>query len=283
MRPIPFPVWASNKPWISCLFRVVLATVFVAVAAGVAASDTLPERFTNGIGMAFVYISPGTFLMGSPEDEFRRDPDETLHPVRVTRGFYMQTTEATQRQWRALMGTNLSKYTYCGGDCPVENVSWNDVQVFIEKLNRAEPGRTYRLPTEAEWEYACRAGTATPFYFGEQLHTDQANYNGNHPIPGSERGVNRNTTLPVGSFSPNGFGLFDMHGNVYEWCSDWYGRYPQGLVTDPQGPSTGVSKVSRGGGLSSYARRCRSANRTKHLPDYQNFYIGFRLVSEGGP
>lgn len=274
--------WAAKNRCLNDLSRMLLPLLVVGIA-GFAAADTPSGGFTNGIGMEFVYIPAGTFLMGSPVDEFRRDDDENLHPVRLTRGFYMQVTEVSQRQWRTLMGADPSKYTYCGGDCPVDNVSWADVQIFIEKMNRADPGRTYRLPTEAEWEYACRADTTTPFYFGDQLHTDQANYNGNHPIPGSERGVNRNTTLPVGSFPPNGYGLFDMHGNVYEWCSDWYGPYPQGLVTDPQGPQTGVSRVSRGGGMSSYARRCRSANRTKHLPSYQNFYIGFRLVCESRP
>ncbi len=239
--------------------------------------------FTNEFGMKFVYIPPGTFIMGSPVDEQYRNNDEDLHPVTLTKGFFMQTTEVTQRQWKALMGGNPSKFSSCGGDCPVEMVSWNDVQVFIKKLNAAAKGRTYRLPTEAEWEYACRAGTKTPYYFGDVLSAEQANYNGHLTLPGSPRGRNRNSTVPVAGFAPNAFGLYDMHGNVFEWCHDWYGKYPEGLATDPGGAEKGLSKVCRGGGMSSYAKRCRSANRTKHLPDYWNFYIGFRLAASETP
>ncbi len=266
-----------------------LLILFIIIALGVAYSGTAPAEeknartFTNGLGMKFVYIAPGTFLMGSPLDELYRYEDENLHPVTLTQGFLMQTTEVTQRQWRSVMGANPSKFKDCGSDCPVEMVSWNDVQVFIRKLNAQNKDTQYRLPTEAEWEYACRSGTRSPFFFGEELSSDQANYNGNLPLPGSQRGLNRNTTVPVGSFPPNDFGLYDMHGNVFEWCQDFYGQYPIGSITDPAGPKTGMSRVCRGGGLSSYARRCRSANRTKHLPDYWNFYIGFRLVCSGAP
>jgi len=235
------------------------------------------QLITNSQGMDFVLIPPGSFIMGSPEDEFQRSDNENLHKVTITRAFYIQTTEVTQEQWKKIMGDNPSKFTGCP-KCPVDSISWHDAMAFIRKLNQLEHTTKYRLPTEAEWEYACRANTDTPFYFGKFLSTDQANYNGNHPIPGSPKGINRNQTIPVSSFPANPFRLYDMHGNVYEWCQDWYGDYPTEPIIDPTGPETGYSKISRGGGMSSYARRCRSANRTKHLPDYVNFYIGVRLA-----
>ncbi len=240
-------------------------------------AHSMPQEITNSQGMNFVLIPPGSFIMGSPEDEFQRSDNENPHKVTITRAFYIQTTEVTQEQWKKIMGDNPSKFTGCP-KCPVDSISWHDAMAFIRKLNQLERTTKYRLPTEAEWEYACRANTDTPFYFGKFLSTDQANYNGNHPIPGSPKGINRNQTIPVGSFPENPFGLYDMHGNVYEWCQDWYGDYPTEPIIDPTGPETGYSKISRGGGMSSYARRCRSANRTKHLPDYVNFYIGVRLA-----
>jgi len=262
-------------------------TVFSAIIIALLVIHVLPARsiaedkqkeFTNSIEMGFAFIPPGTFMMGSPSDEYQRAENEKQHQTTLTKGFYLQKTEVTQKQWKKVMGDNPSRFYRCGEDCPVDFVSWYDVQLFIKRLNKMERTDKYRLPTEAEWEYACRAGTETPFYFGQYLSTDQANYNGNHPIPGSPRGRNRNTSIPVGSFPPNSFGLYDMHGNVYEWCYDWYGNYGSKSAIDPKGASSGLSRVCRGGGLSSYARRCRSANRTKHLPGYVNFYIGFRLA-----
>jgi formylglycine-generating enzyme required for sulfatase activity len=242
-----------------------------------ALAQETPEKFTNSQGMDFVLIPPGSFMMGSPMDEFQRKNNEKPHHVTITKGFYLQTTEITQEQWKNIMGENPSKFNRCP-KCPVEFISWFDTQVFIQKLNQLEHTTKYRLPTEAEWEYACRANTDTPFYFGDYLSTDQANYNGNHPIPGSPKGINRNHTIVVKSFPANQFGLYDMHGNVYEWCQDWYGEYSAEPTIDPSGIPSGYSRVSRGGGMSSYARRCRSANRTKHLPGYVNFYIGVRLA-----
>lgn len=250
--------------------------------AGQVDSSKGKKKFTNSIGMEFVFVTPGTFLMGSPEEDYNRDIDETQHRVTLTRAFFIQTSEVTQKQWKQIMGTNPSKYVYCGEKCPVETISWNDAKAFISKLNIKEKTNGYRLPTEAEWEYACRAGTDTLFYFGNSLYSSQANYNGSHPLPGDPRGRNLNRTVPVKSYPPNKLGIHDMHGNVYEWCEDWYAEYPRGHSIDPTGPPTGISKVCRGGGLSSYARRCRSANRTKHLPSYWNFYIGLRLVFTEG-
>jgi formylglycine-generating enzyme required for sulfatase activity len=195
-----------------------------------------PKRITNSLGMEFVYIEPGEFMMGSPEDEPGRSKNETQHRVTLTKGFYMQTTQVTQGQWKAVMGNNPSRFKDGGDNCPLEKVSWDDTQAFIKKVNQLEKTDRYRLPTEAEWEYACRAGTTKFFFFGNCLSTDQANYNGNYPLEGCPKGEYREKTVPVASFDPNAWGLYDMHGNVYEWCQDWYGDYPTETVTDPAGP-----------------------------------------------
>jgi formylglycine-generating enzyme required for sulfatase activity len=238
----------------------------------------IEEPFTNSIGMTFVYIPPGSFTMGSPSSEPERDDDERQHHVTLTKGFFMQTTEVTQGQWKAVMGSNPSYFKNCGDNCPVEKVSWEDVQEFIRKLNRKEGVDRYRLPTEAEWEYACRAGTTTPFNGGNCLSADEANYDGNYPLDGCPKGSYREKTVPVGSFPPNDWGLYDMHGNVWEWCSDWYGEYPSGSVTDPEGPSSGSYRVFRGGSWLSYARGCRSASRFLSAPGCRRDLIGFRLA-----
>ncbi|GBC60255.1 hypothetical protein DENIS_1206 [Desulfonema ishimotonii] len=172
------------------------------------------QAVTNALGMNFVFIQPGTFMMGSPEDEPGRDDDETLHKITLTNGFYMQTTTVTQGQWKAVMGNNPSYFKECGDNCPVESVSWDDAQAFIVKLGQSGSDG-YRLPTEAEWEYACRAGTDTPFAFGKCLSTDQANYDGDYPLQGCPKGKYRKKPVPVASFDPNDFGLYDMHGNVW--------------------------------------------------------------------
>jgi formylglycine-generating enzyme required for sulfatase activity len=179
----------------------------------------------------------------------------------------------TQGQWQAVMGGNPSRFPD-RDDHPVEAVSWSDSQAFCTRLGQAE-GRAYRLPTEAEWEHACRAGTATPFHFGAALTTDQANYNGVSGTHG--QGLQRERTTPVGSFPPNAWGLYDMHGNVWEWCADWYAAYPGGDCVDPVGPSDGSKRVVRGGSWLGSARLCRSACRTKFTPASSFGYIGCRL------
>ena len=239
------------------------------------------EIFTNALGMTFNRIPAGTFMMGSPEDEPERYNNETQHQVTLRQDFHMQTTEVTQGQWEAVMGENPSDFQNCGDDCPVETVSWDDVQDFITRMNQRGEG-TYRLPTEAEWEYAARAGTSTPFYFGQCLSTDQANYDGNYPSEGCPRGEYRSETVPVASLASNAWGLYDMHGNVWEWCSDWYEGYPTGAVTDPSGPGSGSSRVVRGGSWGNYARNCRSAIRYRNTPGYRNWINGFRLVLSPG-
>ena len=235
------------------------------------------EDFVNTIGMRFVKIKAGTFQMGSPIDEPYRRSNETRHWVTLTKDYYIQATEVTQSQWRRIMGGNPSRFKDCA-DCPVENVSWEDVQGFIEKLNSIEGTDLYRLPTEAEWEYACRAGTDTPFFFGDCLSTDQGNYDGNYPYEGCPDGEYRKRTIPVGSLAANAWGLYDMHGNVWEWCQDWYGEYPEGPVTDPVGPPDGSDRVIRGGSWDFSARSCRSANRDDWHPGSRDDDLGFRLA-----
>lgn len=236
------------------------------------------KTFTNSIGMKFVLIPPGTFMMGSPFNEPERYDDERQHKVMLTKDFYMGTTEVTQGQWRKIMGNNPSYFKNCGDNCPVENVSWDDCQEFIRKLNRKEGTNKYRLPTEAEWEYTCRAGTTTPFCTGNCISTNQANYDGNYPMPGCPRGKYRDTTTKVGSFGPNHWGLYDMHGNVREWCQDWYGSYPMGYVTDPYGPAVGLERVLRSGSWGNEAKYVRSACRHWRNPDRRYYSYGFRVA-----
>ena len=235
----------------------------------------MPVQVTNSIGMKLSLIPPGQFSMGSPpEEEWHRD-DEVLHRVALTNPFYLATTEVTQGQWEAVMGNNPSFCT--GDDLPVETVTWEQAAEFCRKLSLKE-GAEYRLPTEAEWEYACRAGTTTPFHTGATISTDQANYDGNYTYAGGRKGEFREATTAAGSFSPNGWGLHDMHGNAWEWCADWYGEYPQGDATDPTGPASGDRRVFRGGCWMNFPAVCRSANRAKVVPVSWNFHLGFRVA-----
>lgn len=250
--------------------------VFFISGSSPAADDKV---FTSpAIGAKFVLIPVGTFSMGSPTNEPGRGSDETSHQVTISKPFYMQSTLVSQGQWKKVKGSNPSFFKKCGDDCPVENVSWDDVQDFIKTLNQLEGNNKYRLPTEAEWEYAARAGTTTPFFTGNCLSTDQANYDGNYPPKGCPKGKFREKTIQVGSFAANAWGLYDMHGNVFEWCQDWYGDYPSGNVTDPIGPLTGSGRVIRGGNWRAYAQFCRSAYRDAITPTSRNDIVGFRLV-----
>ncbi|MBM4020502.1 MAG: formylglycine-generating enzyme family protein [Planctomycetes bacterium] len=192
-------------------------------------------------GIELVFIPAGRFLMGSPENEEKRSDNETQHEVILTRPFYMGAREVTQGQWQKVMGDNPSANK--GSDTlPVEHVSWDDCQAFCQKA-----GGGLRLPTEAEWEYACRAGIQTPFNTGQTISTDQANYDGNYIYGSGAKGVFRRATVPVGGSRPNAWGLHDMHGNVWEWCADWSGAYPGASVTDPTGAPSGTTRVMRGG------------------------------------
>ncbi len=230
----------------------------------------------------FVLIRPGEFMMGSPWDEPERGSYEKQHKVSITKPFLLQATEVTQGQWRAVMGVNPSRFERCGDDCPVENVSWNDIKKFIEKLNEMPGEKKYRLPTEAEWEYACRAGTKTPFHTGHCLSADQANYDGDHPLEGCPEGENRQKTLSVASFGPNAWGLYDMHGNVWELVEDRYGRYDTEKRENPVGPDRGESRVLRGGSWGDFARDCRSANRLRYHQSRWDSFSGFRLAALPG-
>ncbi len=249
-----------------------------ALKAGHKQAFTFTEK---GVTFNMVYIPAGEYLRGSPSNEPGRFDDETQHRVRISKGFWMGETEVTQALWQAVMENNPSYFTACGSTCPVEQVSWHASQEFIELLNGLVSGGGFRLPTEAEWEYAARAGTTGPFHMGNCLSTSQANYNGNSPLEGCPIGESRQTTVPAGSFAPNDWGLYDMHGNVSEWVQDEYGKYPSEFVTDPQGPSSndpGASRVYRGGAWYFNARVCRSASRLRSGPDDRRSSLGLRLA-----
>lgn len=236
------------------------------------------DNFTNSIGMEFKRIPVGNFIMGSPVGEKDRNPDEGVRLVEIRNPFYLGIYEVTQAQWRAVMGNNPSCFT--GDDRPVEQVSWNDVSAFIDKLNAREKTDKYRLPTEAEWEYACRSRTAGPFSFGNCLSTTEANYNGNYPYSGCMKGEYWGKTLPVGSLRANAFGLYDMHGNVLEWCQDRYDKsyYHSNPSHSFRNPTTGVKRMIRGGGWYLPAYLCRSAHRDIYGQEYGCDAIGFRML-----
>jgi formylglycine-generating enzyme required for sulfatase activity len=227
----------------------------------------------NSIGMRFVPIPAGTFTMGSPEDESGRvDTDETLHKVTLTQPFELGVYEVTQEHYQRVMGLNRSAFK--GSQNPVEGVHWNDAVEFCQKLSdlsaEKNAGYVYRLPTEAEWEYACRAGTTTGYSFGDSGSKlgDYAWYNRN--VEG--------TTHPVGGKKPNAWGLYDMHGNVCKWCQDWYGDYPSGSVTDPTGAARGSDRVIRGGSWHRLPGSCRSADRGRNAPVHRYDGLGFRVL-----
>jgi uncharacterized protein (TIGR02996 family) len=249
--------------------------------------------FTNSVGMVLALIPAGRFRMGSPESEAHRDPDEgPVREVAITRPFYLGVHQVTQRQYEAVTGANPACFSssYKGGpDHPVENIAWSDAAGFSERLSTL-PGerlarRSYRLPTEAEWEYACRAGTSTAFAFGPTLTSDQANFDGRHPYGDVPRGAYLQRTTVVGSYPPNAFGLYDMHGNVREWCADWYDEnyYAWGPSADPTGPDRGETRVQRGGSWAADGMLCRSASRVRNLPEERNSIFGFRVVCDLEP
>jgi len=235
------------------------------------------DVITNSIGMKLVFISAGEFIMGSAESEMGRYPDEQQHLVRITRPFCLGAYQVTQAEYEQVMGKNPSHFR--GATRPVETVSWNDAVEFCRKLSARE-GQTYRLPTEAEWEYACRAATQTPFHFGGELNGREANCAGDYPYGTQITGPSLERTADVGSYPPNPCGLHDMHGNVWEWCQDRYGKhyYAGSPTEDPQGPSSGSYRVRRGGGWDSDAGDCRSANRYYASPGHEGRNLGFRVA-----
>jgi hypothetical protein len=222
----------------------------------------------NGLGEVldhfdFVRVPSGSFIMGSFPDEADRSVYETVHEVTFTKSFEIMSRPVTQALWMTVMDDNPS--CHVGMDRPVENVSWNDIQQFLTRLNERLGSVSYRLPTEAEWEYSCRAGT-----------TGASNGTLNHAGWNNGRGCCESHR--VARMAPNAWGLYDMIGNVWEWCHDWYGKYPSKAVVDPQGPASGTCRVYRGGSWFGVERLCRSAFRGSHDPDYRYCYLGFRLA-----
>jgi len=233
------------------------------------------ETWTNDFGMTFVLIQPGTFVMGSPEGESGKRHDEVQHSVTLTQSYYLQTTEVTQGQWKAIMGSNPSHFSSCGDNCPVDSVTWEAALEFIEKLNLYENANRYKLPTEAQWEYAARAGSTTALANGNLVEIG-CGLDTNLDAIGWYCGNSDSKTHPVAQKQANAWGLFDMHGNIWEWCSDWYGAYPDTSVTDPEGPSSGSGRVGRGGSYGFYAQHSRSADRYGHGNNNDN--VGLRLL-----
>jgi len=281
-------------------------------------------QITNSLGMKLMRIAPGTFMMGSPKDEAGRDVDEEQHAVQITRPFYLGKHEVTVGQFRSFVkaasyrteperdGEGGSAYTEQHGtwmfvgrkpeynwsktgfprndDHPVSNVTWNDAVAFCDSLSRKE-GRKYRLPTEAEWEYSCRAGTTTRYYNGDREEglvavANIADASGKRKFPAWKTAVSYDDgfpfTAPVGQFQANAWGLHDMHGSLWEWCGDWYDTnyYQQSARQDPQGAAAGTLRVARSGCWNEGSRTCRSADRSKSAPSYRSSGVGFRVVLE---
>jgi formylglycine-generating enzyme required for sulfatase activity len=241
--------------------------------------SSFTEDLGNGVKLEMIAIPGGTFWMGSPANEAERDSDEgPQHQVTVP-NFFMGKYPLTQAQYQAIMGHN--PYYFKGNNRPVENVSWDDAVLFCQKLSQ-RTGKNYRLPSEAEWEYACRAGTKTPFSFGDNITTDLVNYNGTYPYKSAPKGKYREQTTDVGTFPPNPFGLYDMHGNVWEWCEDdWHENYIDAPTYGSAWNSRSGSnnKLLRGGSWGGNARICRSANRHRNSRVNRSTYYCFRVVS----
>ena len=223
-------------------------------------------------GMKFQWCPAGTFTMGSPADEEGRRDNEAPHRVTLTQGYWLGAYEVTQSEWEDVMGDNPADFP--GANRPVEMVSWEDVQDFLAELNAGIGAGKFRLPTEAEWEYACRAGTTTRFHWGEDPDEteidDFAWYDGN----------SADETHPVGGKMPNAWGLYDMNSNVFEWCQDWHDSYPEWPLTDPTGPEDGARRVLRGGAFDASPNNCRSAFRNSNDPDSRFGDYGFRILRE---
>jgi formylglycine-generating enzyme required for sulfatase activity len=249
------------------IYRVALDAVAPQLAAAVTADEKAAIEIGGGVRFDFVLIRPGTFTMGSVDGESDEQP---MHSVTITRPFYLGTVEVTQRQWAQAMDADPSRFK--GADMPVDSVSWYDCREFLKKLNEISPGHDFRLPTEAEWEYACRAGTTTRYWFGGDdmpmepfAWVDTTSLNDPHP---------------VGTLQPNPWGLYDMHGNLWEWCSDWHNHdyYRMSPSADPDGPEGGEQKVLRGGSFSNPGPYSRSANRGYFDPHARRNNYGFRIA-----
>ena len=249
-----------------------LLLVFLLFAQSVHADVQAEKSYTNSIGIQFALVPAGSFMMGAHEFEGGNDNEKPQHKVTISRPFYLGIYEVTQEQWLKVTGSNPSEFQ--ARNKPVETVSWEDIQVFIRKLNKMENTDKYRLPTEAEWEYAARAGTDTTYCYGDDPDAEQLyNY-------GWYGGNGGSKTKIVGRLKPNAWGLYDMHGNVWEWVQDWYAEnyYSNSPSTDPEGPSSGSYRVARGGHWGGSADYCRSASRNIYPPGDRSKFLGFRLL-----
>jgi formylglycine-generating enzyme required for sulfatase activity len=290
-------------------WKAALVTLIVLGGHTLVKAQDLPKKIAvalgGGVKLEMVLIPAGKFTMGSPAKEEDRSNDEgPQHEVEITRPFYLGIYPVTQGQWKQVMGNNPSWFSANGkgkgevvgldtSDFPVETVSWNDAVAFCKKVSELpeekRAGRVYRLPTEAEWEYSCRGGAKSyqVFSFGNSLSSTQANFNGNFPYGGAAKGPYLGRTCKVGSYKPNGFGLFDMHGNIWQWCADWYDAkyYSNSPRQDPRGPAEGSLRVVRGGCWGSGGRSCRSAYRVRGVPGGRSGDLGVRLalVPPSGP
>lgn len=285
------------------LFQAGLATRVSANAAAKRSRVEPGKVIVNSIGMKLVEIPAGEFLMGSPAAEAPERKDERpQHMVKLTKPFLLGQYEVTQEQYEKVMEKNPSYFSKTGAGAakvdkldtsrfPVENLSWDEALKFCKQLSELpaekEAGRTYRLPSEAEWQYACRAGTTTPFYFGSGLSAKNANFNGNFPFPeGGPRDKFLGRTTTVGSYDPNHFGLYDMHGNVAEYCADWYGRdyyekeKEKSPSADPTGPEKGSDKLVTGGHWGSNGNMCRCAYRRSNATTGGASYFGLRVACD---
>jgi uncharacterized protein (TIGR02996 family) len=254
----------------------------------------------NSIGMEFVLLPAGEFRMGSPVSEESREEIENIHFVKITHPYFIGKYQVTQLHYSTVMGNNPSYFSEAWfnrddeddgyavrretSHHPVERVDYAAAVAFCNALSdlpeERELQRKYRLPTEAEWEYACRAGTHSPYWFGRTSDTFWANFDGNYPYGNIAAGQYHAHTTPVGSYPPNAFGLFDMHGNVWEWCLDWFGEYDLLMTVDPRGPVEGTDCIIRGGSWDSYPRDARCAHRRRESPEFSHAVCGFRVVCE---
>lgn len=274
------------------VLMVVFVTAFFAIAKEnkpKASADDAPKvaaaqaektiDLGNEVSLTLVLVPAGEFDMGSPMSELKRDDDEAQHHIKLTKPFYMGKFEVTQLQFRVIMEQNPSKF---GGDkLPVDNINWYEACRFLKKLSE-KTGVKFRLPTEAEWEYACRAGTTTAFNTGTTIDSDLANYEAEEVYADGITGTSLDSTCEVGKFKPNAFGLYDMHGNVWEWCSDYYDEnyYKVTPLSDPKGPQKGDGKVLRGGAWNEPPAKCRSADRNHRGEKANQPVIGFRVVMD---
>jgi formylglycine-generating enzyme required for sulfatase activity len=240
--------------------------------------SSFTEDLGNGVKLEMIAIPGGTFWMGSPANEAERYNSESPQHQVTVNSFFIGKYPLTQAQYQAILGSNPSYFK--GNNRPVETVSWYDAVLFCQKLSQ-RTGKNYRLPSEAEWEYACRAGTETPFSFGDNITTDLVNYNGTYPYKSAPKGKYREQTTDVGTFPPNAFGLYDMHGNVWEWCEDdWHENYINAPTDgiDWNSWSGSNEKIVRGGSWYNYPSNCRSANRLWNSRVDRYYYLGFRLA-----